>query len=128
MTSTHAAVGVLLGFAAGVMSGLFGVGGGIITTPGIQLLLGGAPYIAVGTPLPVIVPTALVASHRVAVHRRLGVAGALLAAAMILAGTSVAIAAAKGGSAPRPAGPVRTRPVRSASRARRRVEGVGKPG
>jgi len=47
-----------------------------------------------------IVQTALVASHRVAVHRRLGVAGAVLAAAMILAGTSVAIAAARGGSAP----------------------------
>ena len=47
-----------------------------------------------------IVQTTLVASHRVAVHRRLGVAGAVLAAAMIVAGTSVAIAAARGGSAP----------------------------
>jgi hypothetical protein len=35
-----------------------------------------------------------------ALHRRLGVAGAVLAAAMILAGMSVAIAAARGGSAP----------------------------
>src|SRR5436309_2546981 len=42
------------------MSGLFGVGGGIITTPAIQDLMGGAPYIAVGTPLPVIIPTAIV--------------------------------------------------------------------
>ena len=63
MTPAHAAIGVLLGFVAGIMSGLFGVGGGIITTPGIQLLLGGAPYIAVGTPLPVIVPTALVGAY-----------------------------------------------------------------
>ncbi|HEU0106976.1 MAG TPA: hypothetical protein VFT38_12440, partial [Vicinamibacteria bacterium] len=47
-----------------------------------------------------IVQTALVASHRVAVHRRLGVAGAVLAAAMVLAGTSLAIAAAVRGSAP----------------------------
>jgi uncharacterized membrane protein YfcA len=52
-----------LGFVAGLMSGMFGVGGGIITTPGIQLLLGGAPYVAVGTPLPVIFPTALVGAY-----------------------------------------------------------------
>ena len=44
--------------------------------------------------------TALVASHRVALHRRLGVAGAILAAAMILVGTSTAVAAAKRGGAP----------------------------
>lgn len=44
--------------------------------------------------------TALVASRRVAVHRRLGVAGAVLAAAMVVAGTSIAIAAAARGSAP----------------------------
>jgi hypothetical protein len=47
-----------------------------------------------------IVQTAMVAGHRVAIHRRLGVAGAVLAAAMIVAGTSTAIAAAGRGSAP----------------------------
>jgi hypothetical protein len=47
-----------------------------------------------------IVQTALVAGHRVALHRRLGVAGAVLAAAMILAGTMTAIASAARGSAP----------------------------
>ena len=47
-----------------------------------------------------IVQTALVASHRVAVHRRLGVAGAVLAAAMIVAGTTTAIATAARGGAP----------------------------
>ena len=47
-----------------------------------------------------IVQTALVASHRVAVHRRLGVAGAMLAAAMVVAGTFIAIATAARGSAP----------------------------
>ena len=45
--------------------------------------------------------TALVATRRVAVHRRLGIAGATLAAAMIVAGTATAIATARrGGSAP----------------------------
>jgi hypothetical protein len=47
-----------------------------------------------------IVQTALVAGRRVAVHRRLGVAGAVLAAAMIVAGTCTAIATAARGSAP----------------------------
>jgi hypothetical protein len=47
-----------------------------------------------------ITQTALVASHRLAVHRRLGVAGAMLAAAMILVGTSMAVATAKRGGAP----------------------------
>ncbi len=47
-----------------------------------------------------IVQTALVAGRRVAVHRRLGVAGAVLAAAMIVAGTFTAIATAARGSAP----------------------------
>jgi uncharacterized membrane protein YfcA len=60
MTSEQVVIGVLVGFVAGLMSGLFGVGGGIVTTPAIQVLLGGAPYVAVGTPLPVIFPTALV--------------------------------------------------------------------
>lgn len=47
-----------------------------------------------------IVQTALVASRRVAVHRRLGIAGALLAAGMVAVGTSTAIATAARGGAP----------------------------
>jgi hypothetical protein len=47
-----------------------------------------------------IVQTALVATHRVAVHRRLGIAGAALAAAMVAGGTTAAIATARRGGAP----------------------------
>jgi hypothetical protein len=47
-----------------------------------------------------VVQTALVASRRVATHRRLGVAGAGLAAAMVVTGTYLAIATAARGSAP----------------------------
>ena len=47
-----------------------------------------------------IVQTALVAGSRVAVHRRLGIVGAVLAAAMIVAGTFAAIVSAARGSAP----------------------------
>lgn len=60
MTAGDVALGVAIGFAAGILSGLFGVGGGIITTPAIQEVMGGAPYVAVGTPLPVIIPSAIV--------------------------------------------------------------------
>jgi hypothetical protein len=47
-----------------------------------------------------IVQTALISSRKVAMHRKLGVAGAVLAAAMVVAGTSIAIATAARGSAP----------------------------
>ncbi len=47
-----------------------------------------------------IVQTALVASHRTAVHRRLGIAGGVLAAAMVVVGVRTAIAAAARGAAP----------------------------
>jgi hypothetical protein len=47
-----------------------------------------------------IVQTALVSARRVAIHRRLGVAGGVLAAAMVVVGISLAIAAAARGAAP----------------------------
>ena len=47
-----------------------------------------------------VVQTALVASRRVAVHRRLGLATAVLAALMVVVGTSTAIATASRGAAP----------------------------
>jgi uncharacterized membrane protein YfcA len=63
---------VSVGLASGVLSGLFGVGGGIIMTPGLQMLLGAPPIVALATPLPIIFPTALSGALR---YRR---AGALL--------------------------------------------------
>jgi uncharacterized membrane protein YozB (DUF420 family) len=47
-----------------------------------------------------IVQTALVAQRRVAVHRRLGFAGAVLAAAMVVVGLRAAVSAAARGAAP----------------------------
>ena len=47
-----------------------------------------------------IVQTALIASHRTHVHRRLGVAGAVLAAAIVVVGARAAIASAARGGAP----------------------------
>lgn len=52
-------VAAAIGLAAGFLSGQFGIGGGLITTPAIRLILGQPELIAVGTPLPVVIPTAL---------------------------------------------------------------------
>jgi hypothetical protein len=49
---------VLLGIATGVLSGVFGVGGGVLSQPGMRLL-GVAPLTVIGTALPVIIPGAL---------------------------------------------------------------------
>jgi uncharacterized membrane protein YfcA len=59
VTAVEAALGILIGLVAGLLSGLFGVGGGIVMTPGLQVVLGAPPIVALATPLPVILPTAL---------------------------------------------------------------------
>lgn len=59
----------MIGLISGVLSGLFGVGGGIVMTPGVQILLGARPIVALATPLPVILPTALTGSET---YRRAG--------------------------------------------------------
>jgi uncharacterized membrane protein YfcA len=50
---------IAVGLFSGVLSGTFGIGGGLVTTPAIRLLLGYPALIAVGTPLPVIFPGAV---------------------------------------------------------------------
>ena len=59
MSPGEVALGIAIGLVAGVLSGLFGVGGGIVMTPGLQVVLGAPPIVALATPLPVILPTAL---------------------------------------------------------------------
>lgn len=51
----------LIGFLGGVVSGLFGVGGGLIFVPLLILVKKVSPHDAVGTSLAAIVPTAFVA-------------------------------------------------------------------
>ncbi|CAN5616107.1 hypothetical protein BH20ACT2_BH20ACT2_25230 [soil metagenome] len=55
----------LLGIATGALSGLFGVGGATISTPGIRLL-GTSALVAVGTTLPSIIPGAASGAARYA--------------------------------------------------------------
>jgi uncharacterized membrane protein YfcA len=54
---------LLIGFLAGYFSGHFGLGGGLITTPAIRLILNQPPFIAEGTPLIVNIPTALLGAY-----------------------------------------------------------------
>ena len=63
MTTAEIVVGIATGLVAGVLSGLFGVGGGIVTTPALTSLLDRSPIVAVATPLPVIFPTAIVGAY-----------------------------------------------------------------
>jgi uncharacterized protein len=49
-----------VGFLAGYLSGHFGIGGGLITTPAIRLWLDRPALIAVGTPLAINIPTAII--------------------------------------------------------------------
>lgn len=81
----------LVGVAAGVLSGAFGVGGGVLTTPAIRLLLGHPELIAVGTPLPVIVPTAIAGA---VAHARSGTADVRTGLVLGVLGVPAAIAGA----------------------------------
>jgi uncharacterized protein len=54
---------VLLGLGTGLLSGLFGVGGGVVSQPGMRLL-GVEPLVVIGTALPVIIPGAASGARR----------------------------------------------------------------
>jgi uncharacterized membrane protein YfcA len=54
---------LLLGVLTGVLSALFGIGGAIVSNPGLRAL-GAAPLVAVGTTLPSILPGAISGSLR----------------------------------------------------------------
>ena len=51
--------GVAIGLGSGILSGMFGVGGGIVMTPAIDAALPVSPIQAIATPLPVIIPTSI---------------------------------------------------------------------
>lgn len=91
MTLLDAVLGVLVGFTSGVLSGLFGVGGGIVMTPGIQVLMGARPIVALATPLPAILPTALTGAYT---YHRAGQVDVRAAAWMVGPGIVAAVAGA----------------------------------
>ncbi|GAB3617234.1 sulfite exporter TauE/SafE family protein [Okibacterium endophyticum] len=76
---------ILIGLLAGFMSGLFGVGGGVMIVPALVLLLRMEPRIAAGTSLAAIVPSSLVGVLSYAIPGAVDwVAAGLLAAGSIV--------------------------------------------
>ena len=64
MTGLEVVAVIALGMAAGVIAGLFGVGGGVIFVPALTLILGLGQVEAAGTSLLAIIPVALLGTYR----------------------------------------------------------------
>lgn len=84
MASRHAPAAIAIGFAAGVASGLLGVGGGIVMVPGLVLALGASQHQAHATSLAAIVPIGLVGFAVFALHGEVNyaIAGLLVMGAL----------------------------------------------
>lgn len=65
LTYLAAAAAIGVGFLSGILSTLAGVGGAVLTTPGIRAL-GASPLVAVGTTVPAVIPSAITGTIRYA--------------------------------------------------------------
>ena len=95
MSAGDVAIALALGVSTGLVSGMLGIGGGLLMVPGMVLLMGITQHVAEGTSLLVIIPTAVVGAYT---HWRNGyvavaMAGSLAAAGIVgaLAGSHVAL-------------------------------------
>lgn len=76
---------VILGIAAGVLSGLFGVGGGVIIVPALALVLRMPQRLAAGTSVAAVLPAAIVGAITYAIQGHVDwIAGALLAIGIVI--------------------------------------------
>ncbi len=64
LTLLTAVLLVVIGLATGTLSGLLGIGGGVVMVPAMVVFLGMAPVFAKGTSVAVIVPTSIVGTIR----------------------------------------------------------------
>jgi uncharacterized membrane protein YfcA len=80
----------VVGVGTGVLSGMFGIGGAVVSTPAIRVL-GASPLAAVGSTLPSIIPSALSGAFR---YRR----EELIHWRVVLWTSSAGVAAAVGGA------------------------------
>lgn len=48
---------ISIGFCTGLLSGAFGIGGGVVCTPLLRLFLGLSAHVAIGTTIAIIIPT-----------------------------------------------------------------------
>ena len=90
MSATTILLGVTLGLAAGVLSGLFGVGGGILFVPAL-VALGLGQVEAAATSLLAIVPTAAVGIWRQSRYGNMRVRPAVVVGVASIAGVEVGV-------------------------------------
>ncbi len=85
---------VAIGFAAGMASGMLGVGGGILFVPGLVFILGETQLRAEATSLLAIIPVALVGAWRQHGYGNLRIRDGLIVGALsplgVLGGTALA--------------------------------------
>jgi uncharacterized membrane protein YfcA len=77
---------IVVGFAAGVVAGLLGVGGGILFVPGLALFVGLSQVDAEATSLLAIIPVALVGAQRQARYGNFRLRDALLIGVLAIPG------------------------------------------
>ncbi len=80
---------ILIGVAAGVLSGLFGIGGGTLIVPALVLWLGMSQRLAAGTSVAAILPTAIVGATTYGVQGNVSWVAAICLAAGIIVGAQV---------------------------------------
>jgi uncharacterized membrane protein YfcA len=90
MTTWTIVAAVVLGLGAGMLSGMFGVGGGILFVPTL-VLLGLGQVEASATSLLAIVPTAAVGAWRQRTYGNLRIRAALLVGVVSVAGAEVGV-------------------------------------
>jgi len=90
MSTTAIVLALALGLAAGVMSGLFGVGGGILFVP-VLVALGLGQVEAAATSLLAVIPTAGVGAWRQARYGNLRVRPALVVGLASIAGVEAGV-------------------------------------
>ena len=78
---------LLIGFLSGIVSGLFGIGGGVLIVPGLILLAGFSQHAAIGTSLAILLPpvglAAVIEYYR---HGNVNIAAALIVAGALFVG------------------------------------------
>jgi uncharacterized membrane protein YfcA len=78
---------LVIGLAAGIASGLFGIGGGVLIVPGLVFLLGFSQHAATGTSLAILLPPVGIAAvleyYR---HGSVDLRAAFICAAALLVG------------------------------------------
>lgn len=90
MSTTTVILAIAMGLAAGVLSGLFGVGGGILFVPAL-VALGLGEVEAAATSLLAIVPTAAVGTWRHARYGNLSVKPALVVGVASIVGVEAGV-------------------------------------